>query len=373
MSSGIKNEGEAQAKQQIFGAGGIDDQAATRLAIAASAPSLGSSARVQAREVIALATASGHDGDHQLTKPDRTEAYIHKNIANANPEFGYRNLTTTDAAQQEGNQEALSEDLDILDGVASGDALAMLRGSSDQTSEDTTIAIQKLFGKAFATHQGLTKQETASLDISTQKQIEENPFDGNRPAQSGTKRSYASKAEQQAFATTDAEYEEGGEDENDAQMSSDPLYAASKEDGLDFYFANTGGVDKKEGDDDDSEMGGSRPSHFQASMQNSGLRRVGMRKPQSSLVDALDSQGDLSQMREGFSLQQRTEGDWDSYDKLDQQRQEDIEKLRFPGSQYLAHQPSMLTTMSTRTASSRSKKTKKNKGASGTMGSTSFS
>jgi hypothetical protein len=354
MYARVKNKGQASTKMQIFGAGGVEDQAATRLSIAASAPSNGSSQRVEAREVIALATASGTDGDHQLTKPGQSEHYIQQNIANANPEFGYRNLTTKDAFVLGGEDEDMLEGLDVLDGVSSGDAIAMLRGSSDQTSEDTTIALQNIFSKAFSQHQSHHKAETASLDISTQKLMEENPFAKYNSA----------KSHPSAYDGDDDE-EENGED---PQMSADPLYAASKQDGLDFYFANNGG----EADGEEEAKAAGDASHFQQSMQSSGLRRVGMRKSQSSMVDALADADDLDQMREGFSLQQRAEGDWDSHDKLDVQRMEDIDKLRFPGAQYLAHQPSMLTTMSTRTAASRSKKSKKNKGASGTMGSTGF-
>jgi hypothetical protein len=354
----VQNEGEGQRTAQIFGAGGVEDQAGTRLAIAASTPSNGSTQRVEAREVIALATASGLDGDHQLAKPGPSEDFIQRNIANANPEFGYRNLAMKDAYVQQGGDEALLEGMDIIDGLASGEGSAMLRGSSDQTAEDTTVALQGIFSKAFATHQSLRKSETASLDVSTQKQIENNPFEGYNSTKRKRDKNHA-----EIISDND-------EPEQDPQAATDPMYAAAKEDGLDFYFSNSG--PPKEENEDERKQPSNTQTHFQKTMQSSGLRRVGMRKSQSTLLNSLESADYLDQMRAGFSLQQRAEGDWDSYDKLDQQRREDIEKLRFPGAQYLAHQPSMLSIMSARTAESRSKKNKKNKGASGTMGSTGF-
>lgn len=357
MSSlAVKNEGEAREKQQIFGAGGVADQAATGLSIAATTPAPGRTARIEAIEAITLAGSAGTEGDRLLTKPGSDADFIQRNIANANPEFSFRNLTTRDLNTREGGSDLDVDGLDILDGVASGDAVAMLRGSSDQTADDTTVALQSLFTKAYAVEQSRTKPETPSTDVSTHKLIDANPFDG-----------YSGSRVHKHFGDASGSKRKAADDSVDVREEGDPLLSAAKDDGLEFYFGAGSSDSVPEGDE------AAKPqSYSQRTMQASGLRRVGMRKTQSTVLEHMEKIQELDQMQRGFDIIQRSDGDWDSYDKLDKDRLADIEKLRFPGAQYLAHQPSMLNTMSTRTASSRAKNTKKNKGASGTMGSTAF-
>lgn len=343
---------DATRAGQVFGAGGVNDQAGTHTAVSSTAPAAGSTARVQSEEVIALAAAGPLTSDGQLTKAGGDDAdFVQRNIANANPEFNHRNLTHRDVNNHAGGSEADMVVLDVLDGVAQRDALWMYRGSSDQTETDTTLALQSMFAKAYSRHQSTQKSETESADISTQALIDRNPF---KPG-AHTRRSGDSGGSGGG----------GGDamvDESDAQSGADPVFAAAQEDGLDFYFANPGPTEEEASNLSTRE-----------NVTANGLRRVGQRKARSTILSSLADEPDIDEMRRGFDLQQRSEGmHWTNVDAADRQRQADIERIRFPGAQYLAHQNSHLLSISERTATGRSKAKKKRGAGGGTLGGLGF-
>ena len=340
------HDGEARQRMQVFGAGGYEDQAATWNNTSSTAVRTSEIARLESEEVLTLAQNGPLSGDRQLTKAGSDAAFIQAGVANANPEFNHRALTHRDAHRHLGGSEADLVTFDILDGISEGDTALIAAGRGDPTHTDTRLALQGLFGKAYAVHQSLWKAETNSGDVSTARLLadSDNPFV-----------TQADRGRDPQTKPPPHETEEGQEVD-----ASDPFLQAAKEDGLDFFFENTGAIH--------ADFGTS------SVFSHHGLRRVAARKSQSTVLGALNQGMDLDQMRTGFDLFQRGDNmDWDSLDTEREERQRNIEeKLRFPGSNFLARQPSAIVTMSTASAKKRGRDRKRNGGNSATMGGIGF-
>lgn len=338
------HDGEARERMQVFAGGGPADQAGTWTNTSSTAIRSSDVARLESEEVITLAQNGPLSSDGQLSKAGKDAKFVQANVANANPEFNHRVLTHRDVNHNAGGSEADLATFDILDGIAADDTSLVTAAQGNPTETDTRLALQALFSKAYTTHQSLSKAETNSDDISTAKLLapSDNPFAANSDA----------AVAPPAAATQSSDAQE--------IPNADPMIDAAKEDGLDFFFENTGAIHDDFGS--------------KSVFSHHGLRRVAARKSQSTILSAMNAGDNLDQMVAGFDMVQRADNmDWDSIEKEDEERQRMIEeKLRFPGSNFLARQPSAIVSMSSENAKKRNRNSKRNGGNSATMGGIGF-
>jgi len=329
---------QARERNQIFGGGGYGDQATDTHVSSTIAP-IARTAHIESEEVITLAQNGPASSDRQLSKATEDADLVQRRVANANPEFNHRNLVFTDAAANGGAPDMLAEDqahLDVLHGVASGDA--RFGTTPHQTGADTTFALQEIFTKAWQRHQSTTKKQTDSDNVNTTPSVMANPFAANAPP-AAKKRRRGKRDPETTVAMSNGE------------KSMDPMQQAAANDGLEFFF---GEQDTAAAEDEN--IRGARHQTF----SEQGMRRVGQRKKQSTVLSALERLPNLADVQRGFDMHQRAEGvDFDIVTAEDEKRKEAIERLHFPGAQFLASQGSGLVAMGTHTAAAKKKSRKK--------------